>query len=108
MNKFDHVKAVEELQAFRMTNERNSERVTILGARLIKDNYTSKLGDQSKKPHLFCCHHPLSKLIIFLVWPFYEQVAVAALDVQDFTLADVRKKNLPTYPGTYIFFIVLY
>ncbi|GAA5807069.1 hypothetical protein MFLAVUS_000419 [Mucor flavus] len=68
MNKFDHVKAVEELQAFRMTNERNSERVTILGARLIKDNYTSKLGDQ--------------------IWPFYEQVAVAALDVQDFTLAD--------------------
>lgn len=45
-NKFDHAKAVEELQQYRMTNERSSENVSILGARLIKDKYTSKLGDQ--------------------------------------------------------------
>jgi hypothetical protein len=46
MNKFDHVKAVEDLQEYRKTNERNADQVTILGARLIKDNYTAKLGDQ--------------------------------------------------------------
>lgn len=46
--KFDHGKAVQDLQQFRMTNERSSEKVAILGARLIKDNYTSKLGDQGK------------------------------------------------------------
>lgn len=63
-----NAKAAEELQQYRMTNERSSERVSILGARLIKDKYTTKLGDQ--------------------VWPFYEQVAIAALDVQDFVLAD--------------------
>jgi hypothetical protein len=58
-NKFDHVKAVEELQQFRMNNERNSEKITILGARLIKDNYTSKLGDQGKdtNANLCCSHH---------------------------------------------------
>lgn len=46
MNKFDHVKAVEDLQEYRKTNERNPEQVAIRGARLIKDNYTQKLGDQ--------------------------------------------------------------
>jgi hypothetical protein len=49
MSNYNHAEAVEELQKIRMTNERCSEQVTILGARLIKDNYTSKLGDQSKK-----------------------------------------------------------
>ncbi|KAI9481395.1 MAG: hypothetical protein EXX96DRAFT_212751 [Benjaminiella poitrasii] len=68
MSKFNHTEAVEELQHYRLTNERCSEKVTLLGARLIKDNYVSKLGDQ--------------------VWPFYEQVAIAALDVQDFTLSN--------------------
>lgn len=41
-----NAKAAEELQQYRMTNERSSERVSILGARLIKDKYTTKLGDQ--------------------------------------------------------------
>ncbi|KAI7899809.1 uncharacterized protein BX663DRAFT_440415 [Cokeromyces recurvatus] len=68
MSKFNHIKAIEELQHYRLTNERCSEKVAFLGARLIKDNYISKLGDQ--------------------VWPFYEQVAIAALDVQDFILAN--------------------
>lgn len=45
-NKFDHVKAVQDLLQYRMNNERNSEQITVLGARIIKDNYTSKLGDQ--------------------------------------------------------------
>lgn len=57
MNKFDHVKAAEELQALRMTNERNSEKVTIIGARLIKDNYTSKLGDQGKTKFYLSSSH---------------------------------------------------
>jgi hypothetical protein len=46
MARFDYVKAAEELQTFRLTNERNSEYVTSIGARLIKDKYTAKLGDQ--------------------------------------------------------------
>ncbi|KAI7878362.1 uncharacterized protein EV154DRAFT_486192 [Mucor mucedo] len=74
MSKFDHAQAIEDLQEYRKTNERNSERVAILGARLIKDNYTQKLGDQ--------------------VWSFYEQVAIAALDVQDLTLANYCIDNL--------------
>ena len=45
-DKFDHAKAVEELQQFRMTKERSSETIATLGARVIKDNYVSKLGDQ--------------------------------------------------------------
>jgi hypothetical protein len=49
MSKFNHKEAVEELQHYRLTNERNSERVSLLGARLIRDNYTTKLGDASKK-----------------------------------------------------------
>jgi hypothetical protein len=53
MSKFNHAKAVEELQQIRMTNERCSEQVTILGARLIKDNYVSKLGDQGLKKKSF-------------------------------------------------------
>ncbi|KAI8091064.1 uncharacterized protein B0P05DRAFT_528619 [Gilbertella persicaria] len=69
MVKFNYTEAVEELQHFRLTKERSSERVASLGARLIKDGYTSKLGDQ--------------------VWPFYEQIAIAALDVQDFDLANL-------------------
>lgn len=46
MSKFDHAQAIEDLQEYRKTNERNSEQVAILGARLIKDNYIQKLGDQ--------------------------------------------------------------
>lgn len=49
MSKFNHKEAAEELQHYRLTNERNSEKVCHLGARLIKDNYTVKLGDASKK-----------------------------------------------------------
>lgn len=49
MSKFNHKEAAEELQHYRLTNERNSEKVCHLGARLIKDNYTAKLGDASKR-----------------------------------------------------------
>ncbi|KAG1097768.1 hypothetical protein G6F42_018117 [Rhizopus arrhizus] len=76
MSKFNHKEAAEELQHYRLTNERNSEKVCHLGARLIKDNYTAKLGDA--------------------IWPFYEQVAIAALDVQDFSLADTCIDKLKT------------
>lgn len=48
MAKFDYIQAVEDLQKYRLTNERCSEKVATLGARLIRDNYTSKLGDQGK------------------------------------------------------------
>ncbi|KAG0738412.1 hypothetical protein G6F57_008351 [Rhizopus arrhizus] len=70
MSRFDIAKAIEELQQLRTTNERSSERITSLGQRIIDDNYTSKLGDQ--------------------VWPFYEQVTIAALDTQNMTLANDR------------------
>lgn len=46
MGKFDYNQAVEELQKYRLTNERQSERVVSLGATLIRDNHTFKLGDQ--------------------------------------------------------------
>ncbi|EIE78654.1 hypothetical protein RO3G_03358 [Rhizopus delemar RA 99-880] len=68
MSRFDFAKAIEELQQLRTTNERSSERITNIGQRIIDDNYTSKLGDQ--------------------VWPFYEQVTIAALDTQNMTLAN--------------------
>ncbi|KAG1152208.1 hypothetical protein G6F37_000968 [Rhizopus arrhizus] len=68
MSRFDFAKAIEELQQLRTTNERSSERITSLGQRIIDDHYTSKLGDQ--------------------VWPFYEQVTIAALDTQNMTLAN--------------------
>ncbi|KAG0180363.1 ER membrane complex subunit 2 [Apophysomyces sp. BC1034] len=68
MARFDYTVAVEELQNLRLTNERQSERVAALGARLIREKYISKLGDE--------------------VWPIYEQITVAALDVGDMELAD--------------------
>ncbi|KAI8981585.1 hypothetical protein BDF20DRAFT_861901 [Mycotypha africana] len=68
MSRFDQAEAIEELQRYRLTNERSSERICQLGAKLINEKYTSKLGDQ--------------------VWPFYEQMTIAALDVGDFELAD--------------------
>lgn len=46
MPRFDHTAAIEELQTFRATNERRSERVAALGACLIRDKYIAKLGDQ--------------------------------------------------------------
>ncbi|KAI9248238.1 hypothetical protein BDA99DRAFT_525186 [Phascolomyces articulosus] len=67
MPRFDYTTAIEELQTFRTTNERRSEYVASLGARLIRDKYITKLQDQ--------------------VWPIYEQITIAALDVGDFELA---------------------
>lgn len=68
MSRFDHAKAIEELQQLRMTNERLPEKIVSLGKRLIDDNYTSKLGDQ--------------------IWPFYEQITIAALDTNNTLLAN--------------------
>ncbi|KAI9009912.1 hypothetical protein CLU79DRAFT_774454 [Phycomyces nitens] len=68
MSRFDPAAAVEELQSFRSTNERQPERVASLGARLIRDKQLSKLGEQ--------------------VWPIYEQIAIAAFDVGDLELAN--------------------
>ncbi|KAG1170665.1 hypothetical protein G6F70_000989 [Rhizopus microsporus] len=68
MTRFNHAEAINELQELRTTNERCCERVVSLAQRIIDDNYTSTLGDQ--------------------VWPFYEQAAIAALDTQNFTLAN--------------------
>ena len=48
MPRFDYSAAIEELQTFRTTNERRSEYVASLGARLIKDGYIKKLNDQGK------------------------------------------------------------
>ncbi|KAI8097682.1 TPR repeat protein 35 [Halteromyces radiatus] len=69
MPRFDYTQALEELKTYRMTNERQSEKVASLGARLLRDNYTTKLGDE--------------------VWPLYEQICIAALDVDDQNLANV-------------------
>ncbi|OBZ88638.1 ER membrane protein complex subunit 2 [Choanephora cucurbitarum] len=74
MPSFNYTQAVEELQQYRLTKQRSSERVAHLGAKIIKGNYTSKLGDQ--------------------VWPFYEQIAIAALDVQDDDLANLCMDRL--------------
>ncbi|ORZ05471.1 hypothetical protein BCR42DRAFT_337973 [Absidia repens] len=68
MPRFDYAEALEELKLYRLTNERQSEKVAGLGARLIRDNYSSKLGDE--------------------VWPLYEQICIAALDVDDQALAN--------------------
>ncbi|KAI8338595.1 hypothetical protein BC941DRAFT_374061 [Chlamydoabsidia padenii] len=69
MPRFDYKEALEELKTYRLTNERRSENVAALGASLIRGNYTSKLGDE--------------------VWPLYEQICIAALDVDDQELANV-------------------
>ncbi|KAJ2961799.1 hypothetical protein NQZ79_g3013 [Umbelopsis isabellina] len=68
MARFDFDTSREELQTYRSSGERVSERVAYLGSRIIKDGYYKKLEDD--------------------LWPFYEQVATAALDVGDFRLAD--------------------
>ncbi|KAI9313869.1 TPR-like protein [Dichotomocladium elegans] len=67
MTRFDSVTAIEELQILRTTNERRSEYVAALGARLIREKYITKLNDQA--------------------WPLYEQITIAALDVGDYDLA---------------------
>ncbi|KAF7730080.1 ER membrane complex subunit 2 [Apophysomyces ossiformis] len=77
MPRFDYTAAVEELQHFRLTSERQSERVAALGARLIRDKQISNLGDEETQ------NNPL-----VTVWPVYEQVTIAALDVGDLALAD--------------------
>ncbi|ORX51597.1 tetratricopeptide repeat protein 35-B-like protein [Hesseltinella vesiculosa] len=63
MESFNYDDAVEELKTFRQTNERQSERVCALGAKMMRDKLQSKLGDE--------------------VWPFYEQVCIAAMDTGD-------------------------
>ncbi|CDH59800.1 er membrane protein complex subunit 2 [Lichtheimia corymbifera JMRC:FSU:9682] len=68
MPRFDYTAAIEELQTLRTTNERRSEHVAAVGARLIREKHMAKLNDQ--------------------VWPVYEQITIAALDVNDFELAD--------------------
>ncbi|KAI9284913.1 TPR-like protein [Umbelopsis sp. AD052] len=63
-----------ELQQYRQSGERASERVAYLASRIIKDGYSAKLQDD--------------------IWPFYEQAVAAALDVGDFRLADECIENL--------------
>ncbi|CAO3639711.1 unnamed protein product [Cunninghamella echinulata] len=74
MPRFDFEQVVEELKNYRTTNERQPEKVTSLGAELIRGNHTSKLGEE--------------------VWPFYEQVCIAALNVGDNELANVCIEQL--------------
>ncbi|GAB5589610.1 hypothetical protein Unana1_04510 [Umbelopsis nana] len=74
MARFDFEAVSLELQKYRQSGERASERVAYLGSRIIKEGYSSKLKDD--------------------IWPFYEQVATAALDVGDFRLADDCIENL--------------
>ncbi|KAI8994512.1 hypothetical protein BDB01DRAFT_194686 [Pilobolus umbonatus] len=74
MTRYDPVKTIERLAELRQTNERSSEEVVDLGSHIIKDKATSKLGDQ--------------------IWPFYEQVTVAALDTQNFELAQYCTEQL--------------
>ncbi|CAO3635434.1 unnamed protein product [Cunninghamella blakesleeana] len=46
MPRFNYEEAVEELKNYRTTNERHSEKVTSLGAELIRGNHISKLGEE--------------------------------------------------------------
>lgn len=86
MTRFNHAEAINELQELRTTNERCCERVVSLAQRIIDDNYTSTLGDQGifDKTRIY-----MYSLLSLPVWPFYEQAAIAALDTQNFTLANV-------------------
>ncbi|CAO3693755.1 unnamed protein product [Umbelopsis ramanniana] len=68
MARLDFEAASLELQQYRQSGERASERVAYLASRIIKDGYSAKLKDD--------------------IWPFYEQAVTAALDVGDFRLAD--------------------
>ncbi|CAO3660384.1 unnamed protein product [Umbelopsis vinacea] len=74
MGRFDFEAVSLELQKYRQSGERASERVAYLGSRIIKEGYSAKLKDD--------------------IWPFYEQVATASLDVGDFRLADECIENL--------------
>jgi hypothetical protein len=48
MARFDFDAVREELQTYRSSGERASERVAYLGSRIIKDGYYNKLQDDSK------------------------------------------------------------
>lgn len=50
MPRFDYTAAIEELQTLRTTNERRSEHVAALGARLIREKHMAKLNDQGTTP----------------------------------------------------------
>ncbi|KAI8375971.1 uncharacterized protein BYT42DRAFT_572949 [Radiomyces spectabilis] len=68
MPRFDYTQALAQLQEYRISNERQPEKVASIGAELFRGQYLAKLGDQ--------------------VWPILEQITIAALDVGDFTLAN--------------------
>lgn len=48
MARFDFDTSREELQTYRSSGERASERVAYIGSRIIKDGYYKKLQDDSK------------------------------------------------------------
>lgn len=50
MPRFDYTAAIEELQTLRTTNERRSEHVAAVGARLIREKHMAKLKDQGTRP----------------------------------------------------------
>lgn len=99
MPRFDYKQALEELKTYRLTNERRSETVAALGACLIRGNYTSKLGDEGRQQmeqrHIHTYNCLFSILFYFflyhVVWPLYEQICIAALDVDDQELANVTE-----------------
>ncbi|RUP52029.1 hypothetical protein BC936DRAFT_143205 [Jimgerdemannia flammicorona] len=68
MSSFNFNAAVTTLQELRASGERNPELVVSLGNKIVRGKYTGGLGDE--------------------VWPVYEQIIIAALDVGDFQLAD--------------------
>ncbi|CAG8448379.1 426_t:CDS:2 [Funneliformis caledonium] len=81
MVSFDYKTAVTTLQELRKSGERKSELVVFLGESLINRGYTGKLGDE--------------------VWSVYEQIFIAALDLENDQLTIKCLENLnKRFPGS--------
>jgi hypothetical protein len=80
MARLDFEAASLELQQYRQSGERASERVAYLASRIIKDGYSAKLKDDSKNPwHFTSWSFAMLILNLFQYGPFTNKLLLLHL-----------------------------